>query len=200
MSLTGIYDTDLEILSRLPLEDLIYVCQTNSYFNKMCDDDNLWRMRVLFEFGPVESYKPAKISYYDLLEFDANVAAANGRVDALIVNAQKESWPEEEAIERAAGEGHVVALEWLKRYNLIPNNWGLDNAASEGHLETLQLYPQLMTSDIANTAASYGHLNILKWLSTLNIRPTLKGLDLAAANGHTNVLQWATECMDITIL
>jgi hypothetical protein len=48
MMLTGIYETNLEILSRMNLDTLI----------DMCFDDNLWRMKILYDFGEVISYKP----------------------------------------------------------------------------------------------------------------------------------------------
>ena len=49
--LSGNKETDFLILMQLTDYELTKVCQVNKYVNKLCNDDNFWRNRVLTKFG-----------------------------------------------------------------------------------------------------------------------------------------------------
>ena len=46
MALTAIKDTDFKILLELSDSDLDKVCSLNRYFNRLCNDDDFWRLKV----------------------------------------------------------------------------------------------------------------------------------------------------------
>lgn len=50
-SFTKIKDVDIKILNELNDKDLISVCQSNQYANSLCNEDDLWRNRVLIHYG-----------------------------------------------------------------------------------------------------------------------------------------------------
>jgi len=50
MSFTGIKDLDIKILSELSDHDLYNVYQVNTVLNKICNDNNFWRIRLTIRF------------------------------------------------------------------------------------------------------------------------------------------------------
>ena len=67
MSLTGNKETDFLILMQLTDNELTKVCQVNKYVNKLCNDDNFWRNRIIINFKYTSSIANAMMQY---LEFD----------------------------------------------------------------------------------------------------------------------------------
>jgi hypothetical protein len=66
-ALTGIYDTDLYLLSQLDLDTLSNLCQTNQYINRFCQSEDFWRHKVVQEFGPqVAQYKPEEHLHHSM--------------------------------------------------------------------------------------------------------------------------------------
>jgi len=193
MNLTEVYDANLQILLQMDPSTLMRMCQTNKYFNTMCQDDNLWRMKVIHDFGDLTQYKGEDRLYVEqywyLFYGDADKAAKDGRVDALIVNMNRGDLPSDHAVSVAASEGHVEALKYLQQFGIQPDEYGLDDAASSGYLYILQLYPHLMSTELADTAAISGHIYILDWLATLGILPTQRAL----SGEYLDVLIWAQE-------
>ena len=56
---TKIKDVDLRILSELEDRDLLNVCLTNKYANKICQDEHFWRNRLVSQYGDkVFKYRP----------------------------------------------------------------------------------------------------------------------------------------------
>jgi hypothetical protein len=51
MSFTRIKDLDLEILSKMNDRELGRVCSTDTYFRKLCKNDDFWRNRTTKRFG-----------------------------------------------------------------------------------------------------------------------------------------------------
>lgn len=47
LSLTGIYEIDLEILLQVPDESLPSICRTNSYINNICNDEYFWGQKLV---------------------------------------------------------------------------------------------------------------------------------------------------------
>lgn len=105
----------------------------------------------------------------------------------------------------AAGINHLDMLKWSleKRRELnIPDSFGFDpcvSAASEGHLNILKWIHQesivtLSISEICETAAHYGQLEVLKWVfSEMKYSSMNEVCYRAAANGQLEVLNWARE-------
>ena len=67
MSLTGNKNTDFLILMQLTDNELTKVCQVNKYVNKLCNDDNFWRNRIIINFKYTSQVANAMMQY---LEFD----------------------------------------------------------------------------------------------------------------------------------
>lgn len=64
MSLTGSFDTDLELLLKLDLQSLERVCRLNTFFSTICQNDLFWRDKVEKDFGrTVLRYKPLDETY-----------------------------------------------------------------------------------------------------------------------------------------
>lgn len=67
--LTYVSDTDMVILSMLNLNDMRSMCLTNKYFNKLYQNEILWRLRIIYEFGKnyIKKKSSHKKRYFDLL-------------------------------------------------------------------------------------------------------------------------------------
>ena len=50
--LTGYKDSDLIILSKLDDRDLLNICLANKYANRLCNNEDFWRARLIKNYGP----------------------------------------------------------------------------------------------------------------------------------------------------
>jgi hypothetical protein len=195
-----------QILLTLNYKDLINACRTNRDFNKVCQDDYFWRLKVEHDYGMLTQYKPPNITHYqqyiDLMTTDdPNQAAREGRLDLLQWLAGRGVYAHQYIIDDVAENGHLEVLKWLAQTeNIYPSQYGANYAAENGHLgvlkwlaETKKLYPDQKGT---NYAAVEGRLEVLKWLAQIppkGIYPEKFGANSAAANGHLEVLKWLAQ-------
>jgi hypothetical protein len=94
--------------------------------------------------------------------------------------------------------GHLELADWLmqNQYTPISSNTVI-LAVARGSLDTIKwIYDNFQdeifnTKGLIDTAAVYGHLEIIKWLHTFTTSlATTNAIDYAAANGHLEVVQW----------
>jgi hypothetical protein len=72
--LTGTRDVDKMILMNLDGEDLLNACKVDQKFNKLCDDEDFWIMKINKDFPNKVGSKLSSVSYkkyyQDLYEFN----------------------------------------------------------------------------------------------------------------------------------
>ena len=194
LSFTGVPELDWHILLELDYQSLARACQASTEINQICQDDSFWKAKVRYEYN-VDQYKPEGISYQqqyrELIEATDYISAIkNNRLDVLIALEKKgialpgQNITLKDAVNFAAGNGHLQVLQWLAERNILPTQVGANLAAENGQLQVLEWLAArniLPTEDGANWAAGNGHLQVLEWLAARNILPTQDGANLAAA-------------------
>lgn len=123
--------------------DLQAFCSSNPIFNRICSDDYFWKVKIEHDFGMLTQYKPENIThrqqYRDLLQAKyPDPAAADGRLDLLILLLTKNLRPDQNGVNVAAANGHLEVLKYLNSLGLRPNQNGVNSAAANGHLEVLK--------------------------------------------------------------
>src|SRR4029077_15753374 len=117
--------------------------------------------------------------------------------------------------------GNVIALKWLHSIGVRPSAVGANLAAANGYImalewsvNTLDMYPNNFRIAIKNNkldsiiwahatrlnvdyvmladyAAEYGHLSILKWIFKVkDCYPTIYGCSAATHGGYLHILRW----------
>ncbi len=99
----------------------------------------------------------------------------------------------------ATKHGKMSILEYFHRTKIQRLFYALDEAATYGHLEIVKwLAMNVQDTHISeygfNMAAANGHLEVVKWLhENLNVRHAYAAMDNAAGNGHLDVVKWLHE-------
>jgi len=154
LAFSGNPKMDMNILSRLNLEQLRTMCSLNTYFINLCNSDGFWQRKVYYDFGEeVAQLKPAQIRYkeqYMQLVHTPKIkdVVANDRWDILLNLLRTGSIPKGHVYYTALTMGKLPMLQWLKD----------------------QGYP--INADSANIAAKLGYLDILDWLFEQGIVPS----------------------------
>jgi hypothetical protein len=206
-----------QILLSLPYKDLISACLTNKDFNKVCQDEYFWKLKVERDYGMLTQYKPTDITYsqqyIDLLDAKdphpkpisdaarkdqlelSRLLAQGGFNGMMVVNLDQQNANE------AARNGRLDILQWLSQHNIYPDRAGTHYAAVRGHLEVLKWLAQMgkfsPTQKTANDAASYGQLEVLKLLAQHNTYPNEDGANKAAHNSYLEILQWMAKARNL---
>ncbi|KAF0694545.1 Aste57867_14585 [Aphanomyces stellatus] len=101
------------------------------------------------------------------------------------------------SVHNAAATGHVDVLRWLLVHDppKTPlSTWAIEGAAQNGHLEAVQLLHEdgwPSTTRAMDKAAGGGHLDIVQWLHEQRSEGcTTSAMDGAARDGHLEVVQW----------
>jgi hypothetical protein len=192
------------ILLSLNYDDLLNACRINKDFNKVCQDDYFWKLKVEHDYGMLTKYKPTNITYHqqyvDLMTIDdPDGAAMNGRLDELQRLAQDDIYPGQEGIDEAANAGYLEISQWLARTkNLYPSPGGILYAIGSGHLNILQWLDRIeklyLEEEEANYAALSDQLEILKWMAqTRKLYPDQWGTNESAQEGYLEVLKWLAQ-------
>lgn len=169
---TGIPDTDILILAELNLDQLQQICNTNSYFYNLCKNNNLWRLRVINEFGPIASeLKPPQESsreqYFKLQTMDSVDAIKDKRMDYLYAQYYTHGVDNRGGLIETASElNNVEFLQYLMQK-------GYDIKIKGGR-------PPVMKDN----------LKALKWLVEHGSEPTNKWIYAAAEEGAVDTLDW----------
>jgi len=202
-SMTNIPEIMSQVLLQLDYKELVKSCQTNKDFNKVCQDDYFWKLKVEHDYGMLTRDKPLDITYrqqyVDFMTSKYPLLAVNqGRLDILKLLERKGIYPDRKAANYAAELGHLEILKWLAQIlGLYPDETGANYAAADGYLDILKwlaqvknLYPDENGADYATLR---GHLEVLKWLAQQNIYPAEYYLDDIAGNGHLDILKWLAQ-------
>lgn len=132
-------------------------------------------------------------------EIGADLAIINGCQEVVKFLWEKHIFPTQVGMDHAYINGFLDLLPG----NYKPSKQSINQAIEQGQIKSLQsslrpetqfplgfLWPPELSS--INRAAGNGHLDLLKWLYSVNpeFLPTVDGADLAASNGHLDVLDW----------
>jgi len=122
--------------------------------------------------------------------------AAAKRGNIAVLDVLRNHWRNSTS-QHAAGNGHFVTLQWLRR-----NECNLDaskccaDAARGGHLNVLKWAKEdgfLLYYDVVNIAASKGHLDTVKWAIRNGNKMDFSTCQCAALGGHVELVRWFFE-------
>lgn len=199
MSLLGIGELDVEVLDRLPVEELFTVACLSKYFYNLVDVS--WDHRVIHDFGlEVKRYRPveecAQWQYLRLIRMkNAEQSLLDEFLDELIVwrdrnKLKLQPW----YINTIAERGRLDILIWLYQYDLLPTGRGADRAAGMCHLKILDWLESkgvLPTSTGMDWACERENgLEVLEWGWQRGILPTDLGARLANHYGRLDISVW----------
>ncbi|POM61635.1 hypothetical protein PHPALM_29323 [Phytophthora palmivora] len=94
-----------------------------------------------------------------------------------------------------------LVLEIVNAFVDLSSKWNLMRAALAGHLHLVQRlsrrYPnkfQHCCQEAMDSAAEFGHLDVVQWLHTNRHEGcSTDAMDMAACNGHLEIVQWLHE-------
>jgi hypothetical protein len=100
--------------------------------------------------------------------------------------------------EKAATDGYIKVLEWLKERGILPNQLSIDRAAGRGYILMTEwitretgLIPSSYSSDIANMV---GNLEALKWLNAqYGYFPIRHDINLSRVYSNLDLLKWLSD-------
>lgn len=130
----------------------------------------------------------------------AAAGAAGSDCFLFLVNEAGYPWEERDCLEAAARAGNMDVLRWIIDHTDAPHFWDslLVLVAYEGKAEVLQLAYDTEPLDFNNAylceaAALGGHLELLRWLRSVECPFGSTMLEQAADGGHLHVLEWLWE-------
>ena len=192
--LTGLKQTDIEILKRMDDKDLVSYCKTNKAAKAVCDDQDFWKYKVFngFDYVPSEVLARGKgvrkwSDYYiKLIKIgpkDLGSGIRYDKLDVVMVAIKKganvngrildEFQMPNRPLPYAASLGHLNIVKFLVEngadihYN---NDSPLTEAVNSGHLDTVKyLVGQGANIRVGNDyalskASSDGNLEMVKYL------------------------------------
>ena len=200
---SGLSDIDINILSNLNDKDLIKVCNINKYAASLCENDELWKIKIVNKFGEEAlNYKEADKSwrqqyntFVEISEKDVYAAVAKGYIFMLKMRVGEIQDDPIEVIEEAAFNEHTKVLKWLvedkilsvenmedvvfyavinKLYDLI--NW----------LEERDIYPSI---EVIDNLIRGDDPNLLKHYLDLGMFPSEDGINYASVLGKYEMLE-----------
>lgn len=207
--LTNIDDTDLLIMTQLPIMDLIRLCKTSVKYDTLCKKDNLWNMRVINEYGEV-LYKPTALTFYQyyiakkLTPADAARTGDKQMLQWMNLMGKKLTVLDlETALEY---NQHAFFMSFIRPF-IMQRDPHIQKvflkAAEKGDVRVLEYilneykgFGRLLRYDeAAEAAATKGHLTILQIMHEKGVlfSPTMSGeilLAIAMKNGHEYIVQW----------
>ncbi|EGZ05504.1 hypothetical protein PHYSODRAFT_367487, partial [Phytophthora sojae] len=145
------------------------------------------------------------------------VAVKRGHLDALdYLYKQGFACGIYDAMRHAIEGGQTSIVKWLLSNHSFEDDsmsTRIDNCAEYGHLEILKLCTKWFQAnlelkckaDTMDTAATHGHLEVVKWLHANRSEGcTDRAMNWAARSGHLDVIQWlhytcAEKCRSDTI-
>jgi hypothetical protein len=224
MSLSGVFDIDLEILNHLSNDMLTKIQCINKEITKT--SQIIWLHRLKRDYPCSLDYKPDYMSYcnwYNELDKDlqGHIAALEyrlsrrqkitpedmvyiGREDGLELLSDLGHLPEPYDVRTAISRGNKHIVEWMYKHCLLDTNT-LKTAAnisiSNNKIEIAELiegYGYLPDSVGADWTCGSGSLNSLKWLYERGIYPSSNSADYAADNGHLEILDWLYKTFKFT--
>ena len=214
----------LQIFLTLDYPTLLSFCQTSLEIRALCSDDYFWRLKVRQDFGVTQykpqgmSHQEQYRTLYYLPSLDD--AIRTGRLDQVALHlsrgyvptpqqvnlagtpelldyfAERGYLPDEEAYIPAVQYGRIDVMDWLWNHGLQPDDLTIteSGAGSIPALIWLEDHEVPLDTWTANTAASGGHLGVLRWLEEeRGILPDENGANLAAGSGELETLKWLAQ-------
>jgi hypothetical protein len=109
-----------QVLLSLNYDTIMNICKTNRGFNRVCQDDHFWKLKVEHDYDLATQYKPSNITYrqeyIDLVTIkDPNSAAKMGMLYILEWFALHGRYPDldQDAINDIVKRGYLDVVRWL---------------------------------------------------------------------------------------
>lgn len=197
--LTGIAEVDRIILSELDDNLLSHICSFNKYFFSLCQDDNLWRAKVVKTYGEeVASYKPAHFTfrqqYWDLKKGSVILTyiIRDHRYDKILAY-HKYFHSDPTLVLQAIEEGDLPLLKFLDAHGFYIAVTEPSGPGKNGNKELvlwLQNKGFVVDSQLSLSALYYNNLELAEWLWSLGFIPS--HMDLMLLRGKNEILDWLT--------
>jgi hypothetical protein len=194
--LTGLIDTDEEIILRLPYQDIRNMCQV---YPLTCHRELLWKKLVERDFPDSLQYQEGSYrDWYESLHIytdfdeDPSIQIRNNRFGLLKYLHSKGMHVSKEDANTAIMYGHLDILKWLISLGIFPDDLGISYAVRFKRLDILKYLSTIMQlpSFIVTTAVDVGDLEILKWAYDKGYEINKFHADTAMERGYLNVLIW----------
>ena len=194
-SITNIKDLDREVLLQLDDRELNRLCQVNIWMRELCMEEDFWKKKWERRFGDVwteggtyhDNYtRFASLDLDDILD-----SINNGEKDEVIYLLSLGA--RDVKMYRAAGERGDLDIinSILEKYNTSYSRSEIIEGAARGDNLHVLKYLNLLNSekeDVMVLAATYNHLNIMKWLSYNYVDRLL--IDNIIGRGDSETLDW----------
>ncbi len=173
-----------DVLSLLPVKDLILFGLTCHWMHDMSEDQYLWKQLVLRDFGKLYTLEDSEDfkKYWQILHIS-------------YLQTQKRLENPDYSCVRAAEDGDLLALQILHKRGYPLNKW-VCSAAGKGSLECLKYAHEQECSWDKYTciyAADKGHLECLKYAHEHGCPWDRWTCTAAAEKGHLEILKYAHE-------
>ena len=209
-SLPQISDIHYRIFAELSDQELLRICQTDKYFQELCEDENFWHLRILHKFGSsIVTQKPSNITYRH--QYKNLVTASTGKFSSYlkhdrydILDYLSRSFDPENLqilIKMILVEGTIGNIHWLlnnENIKLDPKSLQLQYAVKAKNYPVIKYivehYPRypLKFYEINSLghASRFDILDILFQNGNLDVYTLLNS---ALRWGNTEVLDWLNE-------
>jgi len=210
--LSGIKDTDREILGKLDDLELLKTCSIDRYtWEKICDDAFLKR-RLLSKYPEIEQYKLETeswkrfflraVNYIALMKEESDYEYTFGNFKNQYNILKKNIKDKDDLLIESSKVGELALVIWcLKNGANIHayNDLALRRASENGHLEIVKYLVETGANIYAENdyalifASLIGHLKVVKYLveSGANIHTQNDAaLRLASSNGHLETVKY----------
>ena len=124
--LSGQKDADFIILSKLNDRDLLSVCITDKYANRLCNNEDFWRNRFITKYG------------VDFMKY--NTTKTWKRFYLLIVKYLNGSEYWNSGMYGASKGGHRDLVEFFIAKGATVWNFGMNGAAKGGHRDLVEFF------------------------------------------------------------
>lgn len=180
------YEVQFKYLLDLPYDDVMNYCRTSSVASQICRSDRFWREKIRSDFGPdILQYQspdvPAMVEYQRLNNPNLEDALLNVDLAVLELLYRQGENLTDYAVDRMAGEGSIIGLEWFRSKGIEPDRRGLTWAARMGHSEVLKWYllnDSLSIDMVADIAIAEGLIDVLDWMrDQLGYTPEVKYIE-----------------------
>ena len=197
-------DPNMLILNQLDDEKLVLICQTNKFYQKICNDQIFWMNRVLNKFAN-EPIDIEQLRKYKGTKIDSDTKQERDRTwseyyieDLRVINNKNA----QDYLEKASKNGRLdqLILAVLAGANIrASQDVAVVWVARNGHLDLLKYLVSLGANvraredDAVVWAAAYGHLDVVNYLVSqeADIRTQNDwAIRWAALNGHLEVVKY----------
>ena len=204
--LTGLKDTDREVLKYISDESLLKVCSIDkNFWNEVCDDNFL--KRRLSKYPDIEKYKKENETWKEFfLKFLYYTSKMREKYKFNYISGdfrKQYDLFKNDDLELTHKEGERVIIEnILKKYADVFHRpfFAMGFAASHGYLNIVKYLTEtgfdINQQDYLAFASGNGHLDIVKYLVEHGADIHSSGdhaLRFASANGHLDVVKYLAE-------